>query len=205
MKHSPDDDPVSVSVAAYSSDPLGYAQHYAEHLLDRPERFCSLLPPCSRILDLGCGPGRDLRIFAVAGHLPVGLEMNPLFIDMARRHGEVIEGDIRDTARLFPPSSFGAVWAQASLVHLSTTETEKALDDLRSLLIPGGRFYACVPAVGESGWRQEPDGRRWYTVWPDRCFANAVADAGFEITDVTEGTYIEVHALRPIGISASGR
>ena len=202
---SSNDDPVILSVAAYSSDPLGYAQRYAEHLLARPRRFCSILPPGSRILDLGCGPGRDLRLFSRAGHRPVGLEMNPLFVDMARRHGEVIEGDIRDVNQLLSPSSFDGVWAQASLVHLSTTEVERVLHELWTLLVPSGHFYACVPAVGETGWREEPDGHRWYTVWPDRRFANAVADAGFEITDVTEGTFIEVHARRPFGISASGR
>ena len=196
LKPSSDDDPVSISVAAYSADPHGYERRYAEHLLDRPQRFCSTLPPCSRILDLGCGPGRDLRLFALAGHHPVGLEMNPSFVEMARRHGEVIEGDIRDMTRLFPPSSFDAVWAQASLVHLSTTETEMALEGIRSLLVPGGRLYACVPAIGETGWRQESDGSRWYTVWPDRRFAEAVADADFEVLDVTDGIYAEVHARR---------
>lgn len=196
MTPSPDSDPVSVSISAYSSDPIGYAQRYADHLLDRPERFCSTLPPRSRILDLGCGPGRDLRLFAAAGHRPVGLELNPSFVEMARRHGEVIEGDIRDTARLFPPSSFGGVWAQASLVHLSTTETETVLDDIRSILVPGGFLYACVPAMGKTGWREESDGRRWYTVWPNRSFAEAVAHAGLEVLDVIDGIYVEVHARR---------
>ncbi len=206
MEPVPDEDPVSVSVAAYSSDPVGYEQRYADHLLDRPERFCTVLPPDSRILDLGCGPGRDLRLFAAAGHRPIGLELNPSFVDMARRHGEVIEGDIREVAHLFQRSSFDGVWAQASLVHLSVTETEGVLRDLWSLLVPGGHFSTCVPAAGTSGWRVEPDGRRWYTVWPERRFAEAVADAGFEVIDITDGTYVELHARRPRAVSRdSGR
>ncbi|MEN9507263.1 MAG: hypothetical protein RI958_3189 [Actinomycetota bacterium] len=205
MRPAPGDDPVTASVAAYSSDPVGYEERYANHLLDRPERFSSVLRPSSRILDLGCGPGRDLRLFAGAGHRPVGLELNPAFVDMARLHGEVIEGDIRDVAKLFPPSSFDGVWAQASLVHLSPTETAEVLKDLRSLLDHGGHFYACVPTTGVTGWREEMDGSRWYTVWPERRFAEAVADAGFEIIDVTDGTYVEVHARRLGGVNASGR
>lgn len=204
MAPSSDDDPVKVSVAAYSADPNGYEQRFAEHLLDRPERFGSSLPPSSRILDLGCGPGRDLRLFTAAGHRPVGLEMNRSFVDMARRHGEVVEGDIRDVAQLFPPSSFAGVWAQASLVHLSAAEVERVLHDLRTLLVPGGHLYACVPAIGTTGWRQEPDGRRWYSVWPGRRFATAVVEAGFQITDIVDGIYVEVHARRPTGVSAAG-
>jgi SAM-dependent methyltransferase len=196
VRPSPGDDPVSISVAAYSSDPIGYEERYADHLLDRPERFSSVLRPSSRILDLGCGPGRDLRLFTAAGHRPVGLELNPSFVDMAQRHGEVIEGDIRDVAQLFAPSSFDGVWAQASLVHLSSTEVARALYDLRSLLVRGGHLYACVAATGVTGWREETDGRRWYTVWPGRAFAEAVATAGLEIIDVTDGSYIEILARR---------
>lgn len=197
MSTRPDDDPVSRSVAAYSADPIGYESTYASHRLDRPEQFAALLPPSARILDLGCGPGRDVRLFAAAGHRPIGLDLNPTFVDMARRHGEVVEGDIRDVTSFFAPSSFDAVWTQASLVHLSASDSEHVLQGVQSLLVPGGHLYACVPSTGEAGWRDEPDGRRWYTVWPGRSFVDAVVGAGFDVIDVVEATFIEVLARRP--------
>jgi len=40
-------------------------------------------PPFT-ILDLGCGPGRDLKVFAELGHLAVGLEGAARFAVMAR-------------------------------------------------------------------------------------------------------------------------
>jgi len=189
-------DPVLVSVAAYNADPIAYERHYQSHLLDRPTRFASLLPPNAEILDLGCGPGRDLRLFTDAGHSPIGVELNASFVAMASRHGHVIEADIRGIEDLFSPQTFGGVWAQASLVHLSRKETEQLLRDAKSLLRPQGLFYACVPAVGETGWVDETDGRRWYTVWPDDHFEEAVSAAGFEIDDVNRGTYIEVWARK---------
>src|SRR5882672_5993242 len=39
------------------------------------------------ILDLGCGPGRDLKTFDDLGHLAVGLEGSARFAAMARAHG----------------------------------------------------------------------------------------------------------------------
>lgn len=189
-------DPVLISVAAYSADPISYARRYEDHLLDRPTRFASLLPPGARILDLGCGPGRDLRLFTDAGHSPLGVELNPSFVAMATRHGDVIEADIRSVRSLFSPHSFDGIWAQSSLVHLSRAETEQLLDDAESLLKPHGLFYACVPAVGETGWLDEVDGRRWYTVWPEDEFVEAVSAAGFAIDDVNPGSYIEVWARK---------
>ncbi|MBI4935421.1 MAG: class I SAM-dependent methyltransferase [Actinobacteria bacterium] len=189
-------DPVVRSVAAYSNEPQAYADHYAHHLLDRPHRFAASLPAAARILDLGCGPGRDLRIFAALGHRPIGLELNLDFVELARHQGDVVVGDIRAVSTLFPPASFDGVWAQASLVHLSTDETAQALADLHALLVPGGHCYACVSVTGATGWLDEPDGRRWYTVWPDESFLDAVRAAGFEITDITRGPYIEVWATK---------
>ena len=189
-------DPVLISVAAYSADPIAYERHYKGHLLDRPTRFASLLPPESRILDLGCGPGRDLRLFADAGHSAIGVELNPSFVAMATRHGQVIEADIRNIRDLFAPQTFDGIWAQASLIHLSRTETKQLLKDAESLLRPHGRFYACVSAVGETGWVNESDGRRWYTVWPEDDFEVAVSAVGFEIEDVNRGPYIEVWARK---------
>src|SRR5260221_6184812 len=50
-------------------------------LLDRIEGA----PPFA-ILDLGCGPGRDLKAFAALGHVAVGLEGSEPFAIMAREH-----------------------------------------------------------------------------------------------------------------------
>ncbi|TRZ73790.1 MAG: class I SAM-dependent methyltransferase [Actinobacteria bacterium] len=196
MSDSPDNDPVIISVAAYSEEPVAYEKKYSTHLLDRPGRFASLISPKSRILDVGCGPGRDIQIFAEAGHTPIGIDLNPSFIQMARRHGEVIAGDIRDIGSIFTPLSFDGVWAQASLVHLKKAEVEKLLSDLRDLLKPNGHIYACVRATGETGWLDESDGRRWYTTWPDDSFEEAMTSAGFQIIDVTRGPYVEVWAIK---------
>jgi SAM-dependent methyltransferase len=40
-------------------------------------------PPYT-ILDFGCGPGRDLKVFAELGHIAVGLDGAPHFAVMAR-------------------------------------------------------------------------------------------------------------------------
>src|SRR5438046_4814602 len=42
-------------------------------------------PPFT-ILDFGCGPGRDLKVFAELGHIAIGLEGSEHFAAMARAH-----------------------------------------------------------------------------------------------------------------------
>src|SRR6516164_1053423 len=51
-------------------------------------------PPFT-ILDLGCGPGRDLKVFSELGHVAIGLEGAQQFAAMARTYSgcEVWEQD----------------------------------------------------------------------------------------------------------------
>jgi SAM-dependent methyltransferase len=63
-------------------------------------------PPYS-ILDLGCGPGRDLSYFRSLGHEAVGLDGSRQFVATARSHSqcEVLQQDF--LAMQLPESRFG--------------------------------------------------------------------------------------------------
>ena len=92
------------------------------------------------------------------------------------------------------PESFDGIWAQASLVHLSVEEVAGVLVDCFDLLRNEGLLYLSVPSDGVSGWKDEPDGRRWYTVWPDDTIVSPLEAAGFTIFDISHGPYVEVWA-----------
>lgn len=191
------DDHVLVSVEAYSNNAAGYEESYRHHRLELPQQFSATLPKNSRVLDLGCGPGRDLDIFAADGHTAIGLDLNSDFVEMATRRHNVLHADMRQLSTLFTNATFDGVWAQASLVHLSSDEVSRVIADCYQLLRPHGIFYTCVPTIGESGWKSEPDGTRWYTVWPGESFLAEIKNAGFLLMDYTEGPYIEVWARKP--------
>jgi SAM-dependent methyltransferase len=189
-------DPVVMSVAAYSAHADAYEERYAPKMLDRVERFARSLRAPSQILDAGCGPGRDLARFRALGHLPRGVELNPDFAARAAAHAPVSCRDLRVIGTLFPDGTFDGVWACSSLVHLTESDTADVLRQFAGLLRPEGRLYACVNAMGRTGWLDEPDGRRWYTIWEPDAFARAVADAGFTVEAVDPGPVVEVWAIR---------
>src|SRR6202521_1045394 len=74
-------------------------------------------PPYS-ILDLGCGPGRDLRYFRSLGHDAVGLDGSKEFVAMARSYSEceVLHQDF--LAMELPERRFDGIFANASLFHV---------------------------------------------------------------------------------------
>src|SRR5690606_12261731 len=69
------------------------------------------------ILDLGCGPGRDLKTFARLGHIPIGVDDAEEFVAMARADSgcEVWHQDF--LALNLPDAYFDGVFANASLFH----------------------------------------------------------------------------------------
>ena len=78
-------------------------------------------PPYS-ILDLGCGPGRDLHHFRSLGHNAVGLDGSKEFVAMARSYSgcEVLHQDF--LAMELPKGRFDGVFANASLFHVPSQE-----------------------------------------------------------------------------------
>lgn len=71
-------------------------------------------PPYS-ILDLGCGPGRDLSHFRSLGHEAVGLDGSRQFVAMARAHSgcEILHQDL--LSMRLPENRFDGIFANASL------------------------------------------------------------------------------------------
>ena len=133
-------------------------------------------PPFT-ILDLGCGPGRDLQRFIELGHKAVGLEGSRQFAAMARKHAgcEVLEQDFLRLA--LPPAAFDGVFANASLFHVPTQELPRVLAELHAALKPRGVLFSSNPhGHNEEGWNRGRYGA--YLDWDT--WRRCVTGAGFE-------------------------
>ena len=132
-------------------------------------------PPFT-ILDLGCGPGRDLAAFAARGHVAVGLDGSPRFVQMARADSGC-EVWLQDFLALeLPAGRFDGIFANASLFHVPCAELARVLGELHAALKPGGALFCSNPrGDNEEGW----NGGR-YGVWHDlESWRRWVTQAGF--------------------------
>jgi len=106
-----------------------------------------------QILDLGCGPGRDLRAFTALGHIAVGVEGLPAFANMARADSgcEVWEQDFLHLQ--LPQARFDGVFANASLFHVPSRELPRVLAQLHAALKIDGVLFSSNPrGDNEEGW-----------------------------------------------------
>lgn len=97
------------------------------------------------LLDLGCGPGRDLRYFAEQGHRVLGIDGATQFVEMARAYSgcAVWRQDLRKLR--LPHVHFDGVFASASLFHVPAEDLPRVLMQVRAALKPGGVFFALNP------------------------------------------------------------
>ncbi len=109
-------------------------------------------PPFT-ILDFGCGPGRDLKVFTELGHIGVGLEGAAHFAVMARSHSGCVVWR-QDFLKLdLPNNYFDGVFANAALFHVPSQELPRVLLELRASLKPGGVLFSSNPhGNNEEGW-----------------------------------------------------
>lgn len=133
--------------------------------------------PPLRILDFGCGPGRDLRTFVARGHEPVGLDGTVAFVEMARANAGV-EVWHQDFLQLdLPPERFDGVFANASLFHVPVQELPQVLRRLSRSLVPGGILFASNPrGDNREGW----NGERYASYHDLEAWTALVLAAGFE-------------------------
>ncbi|MCP5412240.1 MAG: class I SAM-dependent methyltransferase [Alphaproteobacteria bacterium] len=140
------------------------------------------------ILDFGCGPGRDLKAFADRGHVAIGLDGTPRFVEMARAQGlEVWEQNFLNLN--LPDDRFDGVFANASLFHVPSRELPRVLRELGATLKSGGVLFSSNPRGNNiEGWN---NGR--YGAYHDlEGWRRFMTGAGF--TEIT-------HYYRPSGLS----
>jgi SAM-dependent methyltransferase len=132
-------------------------------------------PPFT-ILDFGCGPGRDLKVFAELGHIAVGLEGAARFVAMARAYTgcEVWQQDFLKLD--LPDKHFDGVFANAALFHVPSQELPRVLLELHATLKPGGVLFSSNPhGHDEEGW----SGRRYSAYWSLETWRRYLSAAGF--------------------------
>jgi SAM-dependent methyltransferase len=103
-----------------------------------------------RILDFGCGPGRDLAVFRELGHEAVGLDGCAAFVGMAREHAlcEVLHQSFFDLD--LGPATFDGVFANASLFHVPAALLPAVLRALHESLVPNGVLFCSNPRAFEA-------------------------------------------------------
>ncbi len=171
-----------------------YRQYFKSTINIDPATFleplADLLAPGTRILDIGCGSGRDLLWLRHRGFQATGFERSASLARLARQHAKcpVIEGDFRhyDFAQL----RFEALTFVGSLVHEPRDTVPAIITSTCRALVVGGRLL--ITMKEGKGTLRAPDGRE-FILWSRDELAEIFKSRGLRVLDFSQ----QVSGLRP--------
>ncbi|MCW0197333.1 bifunctional 2-polyprenyl-6-hydroxyphenol methylase/3-demethylubiquinol 3-O-methyltransferase UbiG [Sphingopyxis sp.] len=134
--------------------------------------FLGHLPDGSRILELGCGSGRDAEAMIAAGHDVDATDGTPEMAALAStRLGRTVR--VMRFDALDAHEAYDAVWAHACLLHVPFPALPGILTRVFRALRPGGVHFATYKGGGTAG--RDAAGR--YFNYPDAGSLRAAYEA----------------------------
>lgn len=150
------------------------------------ERFRGALPDHPRVLDAGCGHGRDAGWLAARDCRVLGLDFAAAQLASAREvapAAALVRGDLRTIP--VADRAVDGVLAMASLLHLPRGDLSGALSELRRVLRPGGVLAVSVRrSLGEGvteGFGREG---RYFVAHAPAALRDRLTDAGLAVETI---------------------
>lgn len=121
-------------------------------------KFVQMLPKKPKIIDIGCGPGRDAKIFTDMGAEVVGVDFSSKMIELAKHNAPEASFHVMDIESLaFPSETFDGAWANCSLLHIPKVQIPAVLGNIHSILKPQGILFLSLKQGNDESF--EPDER----------------------------------------------
>lgn len=145
---------------------------------DARNRFLACVKYGGRILDAGCGSGRDALAFLLAGYQVDAFDAST---ELCKRATELLGFEVkcRRFEELTGRPTYDGIWACASLLHVRSSDLPDVVQRLKGLLLPDGVLYA---SFKEGDSERAKDGRFFRDMTEQSCRA-LFERAGFSVLE----------------------
>lgn len=138
----------NITAETYNRSAAELAEHF-ERIDPRTEDINLVFdllgnPENPRIVEIGCGDGRDAQEIASRTNDYLGFDISNSFIEMAQQKVPEARFVVADAANFEFPPNVDAIFAFASLLHLSREEVQDIFSRAHNALSPGGIFYSSL-------------------------------------------------------------
>lgn len=167
------------------------AHHYKQktknlELVDEIKKFKKFLPKNAKVLDAGCGWGRDSKILAKSFSV-IGIDLSEKLLDLAKAYAPKAKFELGDISKTnFPDNTFHGIWANDILLHLERKDILPTLKEFRRLLRNSGILYVSVKEGEGESWEEEEMSNfkpRFYTWFKEDEIVKYFKKAGFRILE----------------------
>ena len=145
--------------------------------------FVRHLSPGDRILDVGCGSGRDLLWLQGQGMQVTGFERSAGLARLARRHAgcDIVEGDFRTYD--FSAIEMDAILLCGALVHVPHDHLDSVLANMLRALAPDSRRRLIYLSLKEGRGAASDTSGRVFFFWQDKALRSLFPACQIRIVD----------------------
>lgn len=174
-----------------------FADQYAKntsslHPENEGQKFIKMLPKHAKILDIGCGPGRDAAIFEQNGLKVVGIDYAPQMIELAKQRTKQSELYVMDIEKLdFPKDTFEGIWASASFLHIPKKKFPEILKYIHNCLKKDGIFFLSLKKGNMEGLEQDAryeNAHKFWSYFEEAEIEKILETAQFKVLEYTTVT-----------------
>ena len=162
-------------------------------------RFTAYLPKGVKILDVGCGPGRDVVRFRELGYQTYGADLSVGMLEEAKQRiasTGLLNCDMCHVS--VSDESFEGVWLCASLLHLPKQQAMLALKEIRRILGKGGVLFVLVQLGTGERWTSY-FGERYFSYYQPEELVGMIKEVGMEVRENWEEAGDKVDWIHLIG------
>lgn len=133
----------------YMVNTLGYYNKNAKEFVDSTrsleftelqDKFLGYIRPGTRVLDFGCGSGRDTKYFMDKGYEVDAIDGSLEFVKMASEYAQ-IEVKHMLFQELKEAERYEGIWACSSILHLTSKELADVFEKMANALVSKGVVY----------------------------------------------------------------
>jgi len=138
--------------------------------------FTSLLPEKAKIIDIGCGAGRDILYFKKLGYNIIGVDNSPEIVRLASKYTKenII---LQDFTKLDYREEFDGIWACASLLHFNKTKLISVIEKIIEYIRKSGIIYTSFKYGDFEGVRNG----RYFSDFTEKSFSTLVLKSKIQI------------------------
>ena len=178
----------NTTISSYDQTVNQYIQKVDDlHPLKESEKFITYLGNQKAILDIGCGPGRDAKIFSEKGLVVTGIDLSRNMIEAAIRRVKDASFKVMDMQKLeFEDRSFDGAWASACFLHIPKQDIASCLQEVHRVLKDQAVFYLSVKeGEGETLKADERYGgvEKFWSFFQQTEIQTELSQAGFEVIE----------------------
>lgn len=146
------------------------------------DKFFELLPTGSRLLEVGCGGGRDARELIAFGYDYTGTDISAGQLEQARQNNPGALFEQVSVYDLDFDKPFDGFWCAAALLHIPKGRISEALAAVRRNMVVGAIGYISLKEGHDQQIEHNKElGDRFFAYWQREEFNDVLLHNKFEI------------------------